>query len=390
VRVGLVILSVCAAFAPAAVRGQDLAVEYRNTFAIPSSATDQSGLVFAVTGLSGLSYAGDNLWWACLDNSNKLIELRITLGAMGDIAAATITRGLSLGTSADAEDLAVSDGHAWIADESPALRRAVLASAAIDQNLALPPPFTSVRPNFGLESLTRAADGVHWTANEEALSVDGPLSTPQAGTLVRLLRLAPSGESLTPTRQLAYETAPIHGPTTAQARSGLCALVALPSGRMLSLERSFALNFASLFQSRIYELDLAGAGDVGHLASLVTPTPIPPIVPVGKRLLHRAFHANMEGLALGPPLANGGHALLGIVDDGDPLSTNQLVAFRLAGPVEPPCPADIDADGDADSDDIIAFFIAWEEAAPPADLDGDADTDSDDVVVFFTAFEGGC
>jgi hypothetical protein len=122
----------------------------------------------------------------------------------------------------------------------------------------------------------------------------------------------------------------------------------------------------------------------------VTPAPVPPVVPVSKRPLHQAFHANMEGLALGPTLAGGGRLLLGIVDDGDPLSVNQLVAFRLTGPIEPPCVADTDGDGDLDSDDTIVFFTAWDAGQSGGDFDSDGDVDSDDIIAFFAAFESGC
>ena len=368
----------------------DLAVQYRNTVPLAAAATDQFGVTFTVAGLSGLAFAGGDRWWACLDNSDTLIELAIALNADGSIASAFIVRGLRLTTAADTEDIAILQGSAWLADESPLLQRISLATGAIEASAALPPVFANVRPNFGLESLAATPGGGYLTANEEALSVDGPLSTPASGTLVRLLELATVDGGLLPGAQFAYLTAPIHGPTTTGARSGLCALVSLSSGRTLALERSFALNFASLFQTRIYEVDFSGATRIEAYASIVTPTPVPPIATVTKRLLHRANHANLEGLALGPALASGGYALIGIVDDGDPISTNQLVAFRLTGPVEALCASDIDRDGDADSDDIATFFAQWDLGDPAADIDADGDTDSDDIVVYFAAFEEGC
>ena len=56
--------------------------------------------------------------------------------------------------------------------------------------------------------------------------------------------------------------------------------------------------------------------------------------PVSKYLLWSGNVGNLEGLALGPPLAGGNRVLLGIVDDGDPLSISQLVAFELHYPKE--------------------------------------------------------
>jgi hypothetical protein len=108
-------------------------------------------------------------------------------------------------------------------------------------------------------------------------------------------------------------------------------LVALPDGRVLALERSLASSLTP-FQSRIYELDFTGATDVSSLAGLIGQT----YTPVSKRLLWSGqaaggFGQNLEGLALGPQLSNGNWSLLGIVDDGDPLSNNTLVAFELSG-----------------------------------------------------------
>jgi len=54
------------------------------------------------------------------------------------------------------------------------------------------------------------------------------------------------------------------------------------------------------------------------------------------------------------------------------------------------CIGDVDCDGDDDSDDIVAFFAAWDNGNSTADVDNDGDTDSDDILVFFTAWDSGC
>lgn len=56
----------------------------------------------------------------------------------------------------------------------------------------------------------------------------------------------------------------------------------------------------------------------------------------------------------------------------------------------PTCPGDFDGDLDADSDDILAFFAAWDTGDLAADMDADSDTDSDDIIVFFTSWDAGC
>jgi len=55
-----------------------------------------------------------------------------------------------------------------------------------------------------------------------------------------------------------------------------------------------------------------------------------------------------------------------------------------------PCLSDIDADGDVDSDDIVRFFLAWDQGEEGGDVDQDGDADSDDVIAFFQAFDSGC
>jgi len=54
------------------------------------------------------------------------------------------------------------------------------------------------------------------------------------------------------------------------------------------------------------------------------------------------------------------------------------------------CIGDADCDQDTDSDDIVAFFTAWDQGEPGGDTDGDGDTDSDDIIVFFAAWDSGC
>jgi len=54
------------------------------------------------------------------------------------------------------------------------------------------------------------------------------------------------------------------------------------------------------------------------------------------------------------------------------------------------CVADTDCDQDTDSDDVVAFFTAWDQGEPGGDTDGDNDADSDDILTFFTAWDSGC
>ncbi len=78
---------------------------------------------------------------------------------------------------------------------------------------------------------------------------------------------------------------------------------------------------------------------------------------------------NLEGLALGPRLANGNWALLGVVDDGDSLSSNTIVSFELSANLS----ADFDEDGDKDGADFLAWQSNFGLTSGATKAQGDAD-----------------
>ncbi len=404
-----VALVLSAALAPVpSASADDLAVTYRNAVSLATSTTDQFGQSFTIAGLSGLTFAGPSdtpgAWrfWAVMDNSDKLIELRVTFNANASIASATVVRGLRLSNVRDHEDITLTPGATRVLlseENTPGVHEHALADGALVRSLQTPAVFLSRRDNFGFEALTLRTVAVPgcapsrelWTANEEALTLDGPVSTPAAGTVVRLLRYCvPTDPSLAPDApglQLAYVTAPIHGTVISGARSGLVALVALPSGRTLALERSFAFDIASPFRSRIYEIDLDSGTDVSVLEKgLIGQS----YTPVTKRQVYQGNQTNMEGLALGPRLVGGARVLVGIVDDGDPISVNRLAGFELTGPTEAPCPADFDGNGIVNSTDVGEFVNAWfmdqAGATLVSDWTGDGIANSADVGEFINAY----
>lgn len=344
------------------VCAQSLSVTFRGTRTLGTTAVDQFGAPFTVAGLSGITYVGGDEFLAVMDNSNKIVRLEIALASDGAIASAGILGGVTLLESRDFEGIARADAGGatvWLSEEgTPAVHEFDLTTGARLRTLATPSIFAERRDNFGFESLSRFDGGAAlWTANEEALLSDGPRSTATQGTLVRLLRFERSGDEYLPGPQYAYLTQPLHGLAVTDARSGVSDLVWLPSRRLLVLERSFAFAFPP-FQNRIYEVTLSSATDVRTFDHL----PDPGVTLAAKRLLWSGGVNNMEGLALGPALAGGGFALLGVVDDGDPISANAIVAFQLTGPVADPCEGaragDANCDGALDNADIDAFVLA--------------------------------
>jgi hypothetical protein len=387
-----IIFAAIALAAPAIA--QPLAVTYRGTTTLPATTTDQNGTTFTITGLSGITRrtgSGDE-FLAVMDNSDKLVRLAVTFNPNSSVASAMVLGGITLSQARDFEGIAFvppasGPGTVFLAEEgTPAIHEFDLATGTLLRTLPSPAVYFSRRDNFGFESLTRSPlTGDLWTANEEALTTDGPASSTTNGTTVRLLKFVASPGGPFPAQQFAYTTQPIHGSVISGARSGLCDLVALPSGRTLALERSLAFSLTGLFQTRIYELDFSSAVDVSGIATNLA---ITPVNQVAKRLLYQGSLNNLEGLCIGPRLSANSHALLGIIDDGDPVSVNALVAFELTGPSS--CPADFNDDGAVSVQDIFDFLAAYFAAAPTADTDGSGVLSVQDIFDFLAAYFGAC
>lgn len=188
------------------------------------------------------------------------------------------------------------------------------------------------RRNLGLESLALAPDGVAlYTAVENALQQDGPAATPGTASAVRLLRLdATTGAA---TAEYVYRVDPVPferllpvGPLT----NGLVELLALGDGRLLAVERAFAAGIGNAI--RIYRVDTATASDVLGLAALRGRDGLRP---VAKQLLLDLGDLgirldNIEGVSLGPRLANG-HRTLVLVSDNNfrQGQVTQFLAFEV-------------------------------------------------------------
>ncbi|MCC6425248.1 MAG: esterase-like activity of phytase family protein [Phycisphaerales bacterium] len=332
----------------ASARGE-LEITHRGMINLPSSTQDQNGQTFTITGMSGITmipgtHGPDHgKFLAVMDNSNKLIRIDIAFNADGSGTAA-VTGGISLAQPRDYEGIVACDvgrGTVFISEENtPAVHEYRLSDGALLRTLPTPAVFTNRRPNNGFESLggiwltasPTQIKGTLWTANEEALTVDGGVSTPTTGTVVRLLRYTISGAIAMPGPQYAYVTEPMHGASITSARSGLSDLVMLPDGRILTLERSFAFSALGLFRTRIFEIDFEGVTDVSGMSGLIGQSYTPISTANGRKAeLWAGDLSNFEGLTMGPRLASGNWSLVGIVDDDDPISTNQVGLFELAG-----------------------------------------------------------
>lgn len=372
--------------------GSPWSVTYRNSLALNVSAE-------SVSELSGVTYlgpvsGGKHQFASVQDDGGVVVTIEAEFDASGNVVSAASVSRLELANDLDFEGIAftgATNNTVYISEETnPGVREYDLADGSLEGVLSIPSVFGSKRGNRGFESLARSADGsVMWTGNEEALTVDGPISTPTAGSTVRLLQFEQNGNSYDPGSQYAYVTEPLHGATGGGARSGLTDLVVLPDGTLLTLERSAAVAFPPLLSS-IFTIDLEGATDISATnfdAGLLTD---PNFTPVSKELLWEGasdggLGQNTEGLTLGPRLANGNWVLLGVSDDSSSNSST-ITTWELSATPD----ADFDDDGQVDASD----FLAWQRgsgidvgaAFSQGDADRDGDVDGDDLAIWESSY----
>jgi hypothetical protein len=308
----------------------------------------------------------------------------------GRILAQSITARIPVpGLGADVEGIAIdrAAGTVLAADEaSGTIRRFDLATFAACGSLRVPPVFESpnMRANFGFEALG-CLRGEAWTANEEALVSDGPVSSTQAGAWVRLQRFDAQGF---PAGQWAYRNDPISGMTDLVdvERSGVVDLVPWDRHTVLVLEREFGGSVIPDFRSRLYAVDVSAATDVSNVRMLAAGG----FVPAAKTLLwQRGFpFSNFEGMALGPPLADGRRSLVLVSDDGGGVGGQNQRLLSLAIRAERGAPCDLDGSGTVDGIDLGILLAAWGPALDPhpADLDQDCAIDGRDLGALLAAW----
>ncbi len=325
-------------------------VSMAGRFVLPDQAPRPDGSPQTITGLSGITWLGDDRYAAIMDNSDCLMLLRIKHEPDGVPTAVHDVRLVVLGHVLDYEDVApcperlsrglARDGarpqrECLLACEeaTPAIHVVDIDSGTLIGAVAVPSTFKSRRPNRGLEALSVEPNGrAIWTANEEAMPADGPPPTDQGGTVVRLTRIEISNDSAADagrTTQFAYAVDPPHRfvrMAPGDALSGVVAVVALGDGRCLVLERSWGPGMPT-FESRAYLVDVMHAPDVAGIAGGLAERAD---LHVAKTLLWQdALGWNLEGLCSGPALARGGRLLVGVADNGGLGTPNQLVTLVL-------------------------------------------------------------
>ncbi len=336
--------------------------------------------------LSGVSLLQGNgnaaEFMAIQDEDGRLARFSAVFSVDGTIQSATVSSTLQLSdTTLDTEGIAFVDGRMFIAYERneavptpiPGVREYAPTSGVRLQNLAIPSVWTvpgNVRSNRGFEALAADAEGNLWTGNEEALTIDGPLSTTNVPTIIRMQQLNPTMVGDSGIRQFAYEVDPPHGANP--DRSGLGDLVILPNGELLTLERSASISFP-VFENRMYTVDYRSATDTSQsqfdsgLAGQVYDAAEKSLLWSGQVAIPAG--SNVEGLALGPRMANGNWLLVGVVDNSGGSSGNYVASWELSWTNS----GDFNQDGIFECDDIDALIsqIAAGSSTSAFDLTGD-------------------
>jgi hypothetical protein len=203
---------------------------------------------------------------------------------------------------------------------------------------------TGVRDNQGFESLTLSAVGFAsgqqlepfrvFTANESALVQDlppnfPPDTLPPVSAPVRVLHYL-VGEEAASTMLISEHVYLLDQPPPEAQNQGVTELLVLDqAGHFLSLERSFGAGFGA----KLFQMAMGGANDTSGFEAF--PEGIGGITPIRKELLLDLAELgipldNLEGMTLGPQLADGTQTLLLVSDDNfNDLQATQFLLFRL-------------------------------------------------------------
>jgi hypothetical protein len=278
----------------------------------------------ATQGLSATAFdAATRTLWALQDIAPSVVPLIANEDCTQLVPGQPIALTDRPSTDWDGEGLALVSGGfmAVTVETTPTVERFSMSGAYLGP-VTLPAIYAKQRAgNKGNESLSLSPSGKYlFTANEQALEVDGAGPTKDAGTVVRIARLA--ADTLLGT-QHAYRTEPL-GPGTG-GDMGVSDVTALDDDTVLVLERGYQSDYGNTV--RIFRASLAGADDVSAIEALATDTAV-----MHKQLLvdlvslpSQGFTTpstqpnplldNYEALSLGPVLSDGRRLLFVTSDD---------------------------------------------------------------------------
>lgn len=289
--------------------------------------------------LSGIAWDdAEHLLYAISDRDRQISVLRPRAGFTGYDARPPIALDIDV-EPWDGEALAIAgDRFLVVANET---KQAVFSVDRSGRG-AVPVPlprYPGIRNNLGFEGLgyiASARDQYIFAVNEQALEGDGPTSTFEHGTVVRILRHSLAGDDDV---EIAYRTEPVFADGV-RGENGVSDLAPLTPDRVLVLERAYVRGAGNAV--RIYDVDLRAAPNVIALVDARMATPVAkrlvldlalvpdgPCAPPPQSQRSRALE-NYEGLALGPTLDDGRRLIFLVSDDNDLASqVARLIALAL-------------------------------------------------------------
>ena len=360
--------------AAAPVQAADFTLRVIGQHSIPTGTLFQ-GVEFG--GISGIDRAADGSHWAISDDRGgergtpRFYNLRLNYDASGFAAANAVvihsqafmqrpdgTPFPSNSRTVDPEGIRLApNGNLYWSSEgnwsaNPANRyqpfvREMTTTGAFVRAFSTPAMFdyvdnatTGGRSNKLFEALTVTPSGTVYTANEDALIQDGPLTTLDAGSVVRLTALDPvTGQA---GKQFAYQLPPIPVGAAPGAPfgpdNGLPELLALSDTAFIAVERAFAFgvgNTIRLVHTRI----TPDTTDVSGIASLQGAS----VTPMTRELLlempitwQGVTLDNIEGISWGHTLANGHRTLVLVADNNfSATQVTQFIALEVSPVPEP-------------------------------------------------------
>lgn len=195
---------------------------------------------------------------------------------------------------------------------------------------------TGARSNKLFEALTVAPDGTVFVANEDALIQDGPLTTVQAGSVVRVTAMDPATGNAK--AQYAYQLPkiPVDAPAGAPfgPDNGLSDMLAIGNKQFIAIERAFASGIGNTIRLVLTEITDAttNVGSMPSLAGTAVYTPMARKLLLEMPITYQGVKLdNIEAITWGKTLPNGHRTLVLAADNNFTADTqaNQFMVFEV-------------------------------------------------------------
>lgn len=365
------LLATAVALSVGAAQAADFSLRVIGATSLPTGTLFQ-GVEFG--GISGIDRAADGTYWAIADDRGgergtpRFYNLSLDYDAAGFNGVAINSQtymqrpdGTTFPSNArtvDPEGIRVapngnlywsSEGN-WNANAASRYQpfvREMTTSGAFVREFATPAMYNYVdnastggRNNKLFEALTVTPNGTIYTANEDALVQDGPLTSVSNGSVVRLTALDPvSGAA---GAQYAYELPPIPVDAVPGAPfgpdNGLPELLAISDTQFIAIERAFAFGVGNTIRLTLAEIT-ADTTDVSGIASLTGAdyTPLRRTLLLEMPITFEGITLdNIEAISWGKTLANGNRTLVLAADNNfSATQSTQFIAIEVSAVPEP-------------------------------------------------------